>query len=142
MAVRDALVRTARCARAGRRGAAGYDLRILVASDRIVGAIFRVAADGEWRTNVALGAVRRSVTDIPRQASELALIAAHVVGAALVGVDLVPDAEGGWTVIELNGAVEFTSEYQLAGDVFADVAGALVARAARTTSSEAASTAA
>ena len=121
----------------------GYDLRILVASDRIVGAIFRVAADGEWRTNVALGAVRRPVTDIPRQACELALIAAHVVGAALVGVDLVPDAEGGWTVIELNGAVEFTGEYQLAGDVFADVAGALVAHAvARTTSSEAASTAA
>ena len=65
-----------------------------------------------------------------------------MVGAALVGVDLVPDAEGGWTVIELNGAVEFTSEYQLAGDVFADVAGALGAQAARTTSSEAASTAA
>jgi glutathione synthase/RimK-type ligase-like ATP-grasp enzyme len=106
-----------------------YDLRILVASDRIVGAIFRVAADGEWRTNIALGGIRRPVTDIPRQACELALIAAHVVGAALVGVDFVPDAEGGWTVIELNGAVEFTGEYQLAGDVFADVAGALVAHA-------------
>ena len=121
----------------------GYDLRILVASDRIVGAIFRVAADGEWRTNIALGGVRRPVTDIPQQASELALIAAHVVGAALVGVDLVPNAEGGWTVIELNGAVEFTNEYQLAGDVFADVVGALLAQAVvPSTSSEAASTAA
>ena len=105
----------------------GYDLRILVASDRIVGAIFRVAADGEWRTNIALGGIRRPVADIPRQACELALIAAQVVGSALVGVDLVPDAEGGWTVIEVNGAVEFTGEYQLAGDVFADVARALVA---------------
>jgi [lysine-biosynthesis-protein LysW]---L-2-aminoadipate ligase len=121
----------------------GYDLRILVASDSVVGAIFRVSADGEWRTNIALGGVRRPVADIPREARELALIAAQVVGAALVGVDLVPDAEGGWTVIELNGAVEFTDEYQLAGDVFADVAGALVAQAvARTTSSNAASTAA
>ncbi len=121
----------------------GYDLRILVASDSVVGAIFRVSADGEWRTNIALGGVRRPVADIPREAHELALIAAQVVGAALVGVDLVPDAEGGWTVIELNGAVEFTGEYQLAGDVFADVAGALVAQAvARTTSSKAASTAA
>ncbi len=54
-----------------------------------------------------------------------------------------PNAEGGWTVIELDGAVEFTGEYHLAGDVFADVAGALVAEGgARTTSSEAASTAA
>ena len=83
------------------------------------------------------------MADIPRQACELALIAAQVVGSALVGVDLVPDAEGGWAVIEVNGAVEFTGEYQLAGDVFADVAGALVAQAvARTTSSKAASTAA
>lgn len=121
----------------------GYDLRILVASDRIVGAVFRVAADGEWRTNIALGGMRRPVSDIPRQACELALIAAQVVGAALVGVDLVPDAEGGWTVIEVNGAVEFTGEYQLAGDVFADVAGALVTQAvARSESSKAASTAA
>ena len=83
------------------------------------------------------------MADIPRQACELALIAAQVVGSALVGVDLVPAAEGGWTVIEVNGAVEFTGEYQLAGDVFADVAGVLVAQAvARATSSKPASTAA
>jgi hypothetical protein len=42
-------------------------------------------------------------------------------GAALVGVDLVPDGEEGWTVLGLNGAVEFTREYQPAGDVFVDV---------------------
>jgi RimK family alpha-L-glutamate ligase len=99
----------------------GYDLRILVAAERVVGAIFRVAAAGEWRTNVALGGVRRAVADPPAQACELALAAARAAGAALVGVDLVPDGEGGWTVLELNGAVEFTSEYQLAGDVFVDV---------------------
>ena len=99
----------------------GYDLRILVAAERIVGAIFRVAAAGEWRTNVALGGIRRAVADPPPQACELALAAARAAGAALVGVDLVPDGEGGWTVIELNGAVEFTHEYQPGGDVFADV---------------------
>jgi hypothetical protein len=95
----------------------GYDLRILVAAERIVGAIFRVAAAGEWRTNVALGGVRRAVADPSAQACELALAAARAAGAALVGVDLVPDGEGGWTVLELNGAVEFTREYQPAGAV-------------------------
>ena len=100
----------------------GYDLRILVAADRVVGAIFRVAADGEWRTNIALGGARRPVADPPRQACELALVAARAAGTALVGVDLVPDADGTWTVLELNGAVEFTDEYLPAGDVFADVA--------------------
>jgi [lysine-biosynthesis-protein LysW]---L-2-aminoadipate ligase len=103
----------------------GYDLRILVAAERVVGAVFRIAAAGEWRTNIALGGVRRPVWDPPQDACALALAAAHAAGASLVGVDLVPDADGNWTVIELNGAVEFTHEYQPAGDVFADVASEL-----------------
>jgi len=37
----------------------------------------------------------------------------------------VRDADGSWIVIELNGAVEFTSEYQPGGDVFSDVAGSI-----------------
>jgi RimK family alpha-L-glutamate ligase len=107
----------------------GYDLRILVAADRIVGAIFRIAAEGEWRTNIALGGVRRPVPDPPKEACELALTAAQAAGAALVGVDLVPDVDGSWTVIELNGAVEFTNEYQPSGDVFSEVAGGLARQA-------------
>lgn len=110
----------------------GYDLRILVAGQRIVGAIFRIAAEGEWRTNIALGGSRRPVADPPPQACEIALAAAHAAGTALVGVDLVQDGLGGWTVIELNGAVEFTQEYQPAGDVFADVAAELARQAAAT----------
>jgi hypothetical protein len=37
-----------------------------------------------------------------------------------VGVDLLPSATG-WTVVELNGAVDFTDEYSLGRDVFAAV---------------------
>jgi len=119
----------------------GYDLRILVAAGRVVGAIFRVAADGEWRTNVALGGVRRPVPDPPRAACEIALAAARAAGAALVGVDLVPDAAGDWTVIELNGAVEFTHEYEPGGDVFVSASGALVRSAAHFAALESAATA-
>src|SRR5262249_5695280 len=106
-----------------------YDLRILVAAGQVVGAIFRIAAEGEWRTNVALGGLRRSVPDPPRAACELALTAARAAGAALVGVDLVPNVAGGWTIIELNGAVEFTAEYKTDGDVF-DCAASVLARSA------------
>lgn len=106
----------------------GYDLRLVVAADRVVGAVIRVSEDGEWRTNVALGA-RRLPTTPPPEAKELALAAAHAVGADLAGVDLLLDARGGWTILELNGAVEFTSEYSLGRDVFAAVTFELARRA-------------
>jgi len=95
----------------------GYDMRVVVAGGKVVGAIVRVARDGEWRTNVALGA-RRLPTTPPVEAKELALAAARAVGADLVGVDLLPAARGGWTILELNGAAEFTAEYSLRRDVF------------------------
>lgn len=103
----------------------GRDLRIVVASGQIVGAVQRLAAPGEWRTNVALGGVRKPISP-PLAARELALAAAAAVDADLVGIDLLPTPAGGWVVIEVNGAVEFTDEYSLDRDVFAATAEALV----------------
>jgi glutathione synthase/RimK-type ligase-like ATP-grasp enzyme len=77
---------------------------------------------GEWRTNVDLGAVRRAVDDVPREAAATAVAAARAAGAVLVGVDLLPGDAGGWVVVELNGAVEFTAEYSRWCDVFAETA--------------------
>jgi RimK family alpha-L-glutamate ligase len=96
----------------------GHDLRIVVAGGGAVGAVRRRAAEGEWRTNVALGAERQSVKP-PRAALELAIASAAAAGGDLVGVDLLPTHDGGWTVIEINGAVEFTDDYSLDRDVFA-----------------------
>jgi glutathione synthase/RimK-type ligase-like ATP-grasp enzyme len=95
----------------------GSDLRIVIAGGAVVGAIERVARKGEWRTNVALGAQRRQV-EPPPFACMLALEAAAAAGGDLIGVDLLPDGEGGWVVLELNGAVEFTREYSRDRDPF------------------------
>jgi RimK family alpha-L-glutamate ligase len=96
----------------------GFDLRLIVSAGAVVGAIERVAAPGEWRTNIALGGSRRRTTPSP-QACDLAIRAAAAVGGDLVGIDLLP-SEQGWQVIEVNGAVDFTDEYALNGDdVFA-----------------------
>ena len=106
----------------------GHDLRVVVAAGTVVGAISRIAAPGEWRTNVALGATRAAVNP-PELACELALRAAAAAGAELLGVDLLPDGAGGYTVLELNGAVEFTAEYALGRDPFAAAAWELSRRA-------------
>jgi RimK family alpha-L-glutamate ligase len=103
----------------------GYDLRLVVAGRRVVGAVNRLAAPGEWRTNVALGAVRIPARP-PADACALAVAAASAAGIDLVGVDLLPTPDGGWTIVELNGAVDFTAEYRPGGDVFAEVGFELV----------------
>ena len=95
----------------------GWDLRVIVAGDRVVGAVRREAAPGEWRTNVALGAGRVPVTPSPT-AVLLALSAARATSAALVGVDLLPTPDGGYTILEVNGAVDFTRTYRPDGDIF------------------------
>jgi RimK family alpha-L-glutamate ligase len=104
----------------------GYDLRLVIAGGKVVGAVRRVAAAGEWRTNVALGA-RREPVQPPADARAIAVGAAGAIDGALVGVDLLPADVGTWVVLEVNGAVDFTSAYSLDEDVFAAASAALVA---------------
>jgi [lysine-biosynthesis-protein LysW]---L-2-aminoadipate ligase len=94
----------------------GWDLRLVVAGGEVVGCARRVAAPGEWRTNVALGARPIATTPSP-EACELALSAARQLGIDFAGVDLLPD-DGGWVVLEVNGAVDMRPSYSLGTDVF------------------------
>jgi RimK family alpha-L-glutamate ligase len=107
----------------------GRDLRVVVAGGRVVGAVERVAPPGEWRTNVALGGVRRPFAPGP-EARVTALRAAVALDLDLCGVDLAVDGRGRHVVLEVNGAVDFTTAYGLGRDPFDAVADALVADAA------------
>lgn len=101
-----------------------FDLRVLVADGRVVGAIERHPQPGEWRTNVSVGASARPA--VPKEAARtLAVAAAGAVGADLVGVDLMSRLDGGYVVIELNGAADFDPGYVIGGDIYAEVADAL-----------------
>jgi RimK family alpha-L-glutamate ligase len=93
------------------------DLRVIVSAGEVIGAAIRIAARGEWRTNVALGG-RSIAASPPPDACELAVAATRVLAIDLAGVDLLRDEEG-WVVLEINGAVDMKAHYALDGDVFA-----------------------
>jgi [lysine-biosynthesis-protein LysW]--L-2-aminoadipate ligase len=103
----------------------GWDLRLIVAAGRVVGSACRVAPRGEWRTNAALGAQVEPV-EPPPIARALALAAARAMRGDLVGVDLLPTPNGGFVVLELNGAVDFRPVYAPLHDVFSDTVAALL----------------
>jgi RimK family alpha-L-glutamate ligase len=65
----------------------GRDIRVFVIGDRVIGAIERRGANGDWRTNASRGGSVRPI-DLPREWSALALAASAAVGADYAGVDL------------------------------------------------------
>src|SRR5436305_10945421 len=96
---------------------------LLRAHDKLLTA--RTLRRAGLRTNVALGASVAPATPSP-VASRLALEAAAASGLDLVGVDLLPTGPGGYTVLELNGAVDFRPIYSFSGrNVFDDTVAAL-----------------
>jgi RimK family alpha-L-glutamate ligase len=92
----------------------GMDTRLVVAGGEVVGAIERLAMPGEWRTNVALGAVRRPLQP-STDANVTALRAAAAMGIDLAGIDMVVGPDGNHVVLEVNGAVDFTADYGFGG---------------------------
>lgn len=100
------------------------DLRLVVAGNRVVGAVERSARPGEWRTNISLGGGKHTISP-PQDAVDLAVRAAHQVDADLVGVDLLPRQTGSYTIIELNGAVDFDNTYAPTTPIYSTIALAL-----------------
>ncbi len=76
-----------------------HDWRVLVAGGRPVSAMLRRGQS--WVTNVARGA-RVETVRAEGDLAELAIAAAHAVGADYAGVDLMRDPDGRFLVLEVN----------------------------------------
>lgn len=92
-----------------------HDLRVYVVGERVVGAMNRYAAEGEWRTNVALGGdVEDATEDLPEEVVEIARRATDVVGLDYAGVDIV-EGEDGFFVLEVNPTAGFRGLFKATG---------------------------
>ncbi len=92
------------------------DLRAYVVGGDLVGAMYRYAPEGDWRTNVALGGkVADATDDISESAAETALYAAEVLGLDYAGVDLIEGKDGEWYVLEVNPTAGFKGLFEATG---------------------------
>ena len=85
--------------------AAGADLRCLVIGGKVVAAMMRQAAEGEFRANVHQGGTVMK-TKLSKEESAIARKAAKVIGLGICGVDILR-SDSGPKVLEINSSPGF-----------------------------------
>ncbi len=82
--------------------ARGQDIRAFVVGDRVVAAMRRIAAHGDFRSNVHRGG-RAEAIDLPPAYAQMAVRSAQLVGLQVAGVDLI-ESRNGPMVLEVNSS--------------------------------------
>ncbi|MGL4555349.1 MAG: ATP-grasp domain-containing protein [Gemmataceae bacterium] len=104
--------------------ARGSDLRAIVLDGKVVAAMRRTAADGDFRSNLHRGGSAEPA-ELSRACRRAAERAARALGLGMAGVDLIESA-GGPLVLEVNSSpglegVEAATGFDVAGAVIAAV---------------------
>ncbi len=103
------------------RESRGRDIRAIVVGGRVVAAMLRQAAEGEFRSNVHRGG-SASAIELDAEHERIAIEAARVLGLNIAGVDLMPSDDGPM-VLEVNSSPGLQGIEKASG---VDVAGAMV----------------
>ena len=91
------------------------DLRVYVVDGSVVGAMFRYAAEDDWRTNVTRGgSVEDATESLPDAVEAIARRATSAVGLDCAGVDLI-EGDDDWFVLEVNPTAGFTGLFRATG---------------------------
>jgi ribosomal protein S6--L-glutamate ligase len=99
----------------------GKDIRAFVVGDRVVGAMRRVAQEGEFRSNVHRGG-RVEAVKLDEKYEETAVRAAQILGLRVAGVDMLEGADGP-NIMEVNSSPGLEGIEMATGT---DIAGAIV----------------
>jgi len=91
------------------------DIRVFIVGDRAVAAARRVAAPGEWRTNVARGA-RTEPVELDEETRYMAVRASKALGLYYAGVDVaIEGGTGRRYVLEVNAMPNWLGLYRATG---------------------------
>ncbi|MFZ6050772.1 30S ribosomal protein S6--L-glutamate ligase [Halocola ammonii] len=82
--------------------AKGADIRVFVINGKVVGAMKRQGKEGEFRSNLHRGG-KAEVVKLSRKESNAAIKAAHAMGLAVAGVDMLQSARGP-LILEVNSS--------------------------------------
>lgn len=97
------------------------DIRVFVAGDRVIGGIYRYSAEGDWRTNAAIGG-KAEICKVSGELEDIVLKAANSIGYGIFGVDVM-ESSNGYLVHEVNSTTEFRSTTNASGE---DIPGEIV----------------
>lgn len=95
------------------RESKGSDIRVLVVGGKVVGAMRRLAREGEFRANIHRGGWGQAFR-LPKRYERLALQATRAVGLDIAGVDLLESSTGP-KVLEVNSSPGFEGLEQATG---------------------------
>lgn len=101
--------------------AGGSDIRAFVVNGKVVGAMKRQGAEGEFRSNLHRGGTASSIK-LTREEKEIAINAAKAMGLSVAGVDMLP-SERGPLVLEVNSSPGLEGIENATGK---DIAGTIV----------------
>lgn len=100
--------------------AGGADIRVLVVDGKVVGAMKRQGAEGDFRSNLHQGGSATS-HKLSRKEKSTALAAAKAMGLGVCGVDMIPSSRGP-LVMEVNSSpglegIEKSTDIDIAGKI-------------------------
>lgn len=85
----------------------GFDLRIIVISNKVLGIMKRTPKNGEFLSNYSQGGSVERYKDRHKDIENIAIKTAGYFKLDYCGVDLIKDNKGDWIVLEVNRACQF-----------------------------------
>ena len=84
----------------------GEDLRVFVIGGKVLGAMKRIAANGDFRANITKGGIGE-IYPVSKEINDIALDTANILGLDIAGIDLLFDKDG-FKVCEANSNPGFS----------------------------------